>query len=120
MCALDRRRVCPDATLPSVRFLGHQSRPLQHRDVLLDRGERHVVVRGKPRYGLLSDQGAADDVAAGRIGEGLEDPVHLVIGELLVIYNHVVVRYYLVEPRQGLSKTPLRRRVPEAAGPDGW
>jgi len=88
---LDPRRVAADQTFSTVRCLGYEPRPFQHRHVLLHRSEGHVVVLRQLRHGVLTDQRATDDVAAGRIGEGPEDPVHLVVAEML-IYNHLVVR----------------------------
>ena len=49
--------------------------------MLLHRRERHVVGGGQLRDGRLTGEGAPDDVAPRRIGQGPEDPVDLVVGE---------------------------------------
>ena len=80
----------PEA-LAAVGVLAHESGSLQDGDVLLHGGEGHVVGARELRDGRLAREGAAHDVAARRVGEGPEDPVHLVVGELRLC-NHLVVR----------------------------
>ena len=78
-----------DALFPSAALLGDQAGPLQHRDVLLDRGEAHGVYLGQPRHCQLVFKAAAEDVAAGGVGERVEHAVGSLVGEH--IYNHLVV-----------------------------
>ena len=44
--------VGPDDLAPPDALLGHEAGPLEHRDVLLDRGEAHRVVPGELRDAL--------------------------------------------------------------------
>ena len=81
-----------DDALASLRVLGHEAGAFQHGDVLLDRGEGHVVPRGERRdRHLLSRENARDDVPARRVGEGAKELVQLRIAQI-VTYNHMVVR----------------------------
>ena len=80
--------VAPHEPLATALLLGHQPCSLEHRDVLLHGGERHRVALGEGRHRCRLAQHPRDDVAAGGVGEGTEDPVHV----LLLIYNHQVVR----------------------------
>jgi hypothetical protein len=70
--------------------LGDEAGPLQHRDVLLHRGEAHRVGVGQPRHRQLAPDRAEHDVATGGIGQRVEQVVDSVVGELT--YNHLVVR----------------------------
>src|SRR3954471_9205332 len=70
-------------------LLGDEARALQHGDMLLDRGERHRIVRCQLADAFPPAQGAQDDVASGRVGEGGEDAVSVEGG--LHWYNHTVV-----------------------------
>jgi hypothetical protein len=91
----DRLGVAPDESFPAVRVLGDQASSFQDGDVLLHRREGHVIGTCQVRHGDLADQGAPDDVAPGPVGQGPEDPVHLVVGDRVLqalIYNHWVVR----------------------------
>jgi hypothetical protein len=74
---------------PSAALLGDQAGPLKHRDVLLHRGEAHRVGVGQPRHRQLAADAAAEDVAAGGVGQGVEQVVHGPVGQLT--YNHLVV-----------------------------
>ena len=78
--------------LASAALLGDQAGPLQHRDVLLHRGEAHRVVGGESRHRRLAPDAATEDVAARGIGQGMEQAVHVLVGQLT--YNHPVVDYY--------------------------
>jgi hypothetical protein len=75
--------------LPPAAPLGDQASALQHRDVLLHRGEAHLVGVGQSRHRQLVVGGAAQDVAAGGVGQRVEQVVHGPVGQL--IYNHLVV-----------------------------
>jgi len=61
--------------LAAAAPFAEQASSLEHGDVLLHRGERHVVVRGECRDRVLPDQDASQDVAAGAVGEGVEQRV---------------------------------------------
>jgi hypothetical protein len=85
-----RVRSAGDALLAAVPSLRDELRPLEHGDVLLDGGERHVVARrqlGDRRVGV-HDPG--QDVAAGRIGQRAEQLIQSLRCRLS-IYNHLVV-----------------------------
>src|SRR6185312_2734464 len=88
---LQRLRIAVHDLLPSVPLLAHERRPLEHRDVLLHRREAHLVIPGQGAHGLPGPHHLADDVAPGRIRQGLEDAVDLGVAHL--IYNHLVVGY---------------------------
>ena len=85
----DRRAVGVDDLLAAAPLLGHQAGPLEHRDVLLHGREAHRVDVGEPRHRGLAADAAVEDVAARRVGERVEQAVHLRVGER--IYNHPVV-----------------------------
>ncbi len=59
--------------------------------MLLDRGERHVVVAGEFGDGLLTLDGPAQDVPPGRRRQRVEHTVDLRFAEFC-LYNHLVVR----------------------------
>ena len=95
LSATDPVWVAADKSLTSLLALVHESCSFQHGDVLLDGSERHVVLSGELRDRRFVAQRSADDVAPGRVGEGPEDPVHLVVTEVdstFNFYNHLVVR----------------------------
>src|SRR3954469_6340675 len=94
----DGADVATDDLLSSATFLAHQLGPLEHRHVLLDRGEAHVVVAGEDRDRRLLLEHPRDDVATGGVGEGREDPVDVLRSQLM--YNHEVVRYSGRRPAQ--------------------
>ena len=77
--------------LPPAALLGDQAGPLQHRDVLLHRGEAHRVDVGESRHRRLAPDAAVQDVAARGVGQCVEQAVHLLVGQLT--YNHSVVGY---------------------------
>ena len=87
----DHRGIRPDESLAAFRALDDQLGRLKHRDVLLDRRERHVVIGGECRDGLLALESAAQDVAPRRGRERVEDAVDPIIAELRLC-NHLVVR----------------------------
>lgn len=66
---------------PTVRMLGDQTCAFEHGHVLLDGGEGHLVVLSQPRHRRLTQQGSADDVAAGPVREGTEQPIDLIVGQ---------------------------------------
>ena len=68
--------------------LGDERRPLEHGDVLLDRGEADRVPPGERRDGVLALQRAQHDVPPRGVGEGVEDAVDRAGWS---IYNHLVV-----------------------------
>jgi len=71
--------VSADDAFAAPSLLGHQRGSFQDGNVLLDCGPRHVVGRGQFGHRRLTGEGAADDVAAGGIGQGPKDPViHLI------------------------------------------
>jgi hypothetical protein len=80
-----------DDLLAALPLLDHQVRPLEHGDVLLHGGEAHGVGTGQGAHRRLAAQHPGDDVPPGRVGQGGEHAVHLVLVQLT--YNHVVVRY---------------------------
>jgi len=67
--------------LAAVAPLAQQTGAFEHRDVLLHRCERHLVVRGEARHRVLADQHTSQDVATGAVGEGVEQGV----GAILVV-----------------------------------
>ncbi|BDZ47774.1 hypothetical protein GCM10025867_00150 [Frondihabitans sucicola] len=76
--------------LPPVSLLRDEVRALEHGDVLLHRGEAHVVGAGERRDRLLFVDHALHDVAPRGIGQRVEDPIDLVVRQCF--YNHLVVR----------------------------
>ena len=105
--------VAPHNLLPSALLLGHQGSPLQHRHMLLDCGETHGVERSEAGDRKFGNRHPAHDVAAGGIGERLEEAVQFGFSEL--IYNHLVVRYAFRHP---LSMVEIIGRL-TAAGTGG-
>jgi hypothetical protein len=75
--------------LPSTALLGDEAGPLQHRDVLLHRGEAHRVDVGESRHRRLRPDAAVHDVAARGVRERVKEVIHLLVGPS--IYNHSVV-----------------------------
>ena len=75
--------------LTAPALLRDQPGPLEHGDVLLHGGEAHRVGVGEPGDGLLPVDRAAQDVAAGGVGQCVEQAVDCLIAPLL--YNHLVV-----------------------------
>ena len=67
----DRYSQYPHARLPSG--------PVISSKVLADGRERHVVAVREFGDGGFAGQGAPEDVPPGRVGQGPEDPVHLVV-----------------------------------------
>ena len=73
-------RVAGDALGASILPLRDQPRPLQHGDVLLHGGKRHVVVRGELADGRVCVHDARQDVATRRIGERPEQLIQRLDG----------------------------------------
>jgi hypothetical protein len=71
----------------TVSILGHETRALEHPDVLLHRGEAHRVEARQGRDRVLPAHRARHDVTAGGVGECVEEAVGPL---LLLIYNHMV------------------------------
>ncbi len=69
---------------------GEQFHGREHRDVLLDRREAHRVGVRETAHRQLAGHGAAQDVAPGRVGERVEEPIHIGLAQLRY-YNHLVV-----------------------------
>jgi hypothetical protein len=65
--------------------------------VLLHGGEAHRVDVGEPGHRRLLAGAAPEDVAARRVGEGMEEVVDLLAGQLT--YNHPVVGYMIARRR---------------------
>ena len=86
----NRFRVRAHELFPSFAFLDHQARVREHGDVLLHGGEAHRVEAGEAGDVVLTDGNDVEDVAPRRVGEGVEHPVDLGVGEFS-IYNHLVV-----------------------------
>jgi hypothetical protein len=53
----------------------HQPRPLEHDEVLADRGERHREGARQLADGRIATGESRDDRSTGRVGEGAEDEV---------------------------------------------
>jgi hypothetical protein len=83
---------------PPTALLGDQAGPLQHGDVLLHRREAHRIGPRESRDRRLARRAAAKDVAAGGVGESMEQLVNCPVRQ--VIYNHMVVDYPLPHPEQ--------------------
>ena len=86
----DRIGPAGDTLGAAVPALGHKSRTLQHGDVFLHGGKRHVVMRREFAHGRLGVHDSRQDVAPRRVGERPEQRVQGV-GGWLPIYNHMVV-----------------------------
>ena len=85
--------------LAPLGSLDDEAGGLEHADVLLHRGERHVVVGRERRHRLLVLDRPAEDVATRRRRERVEEAVDVVIAQLapltrpgFVSCNHLVVR----------------------------
>ena len=74
-----------------MALLGHQAGSLEHGDVLLDGRKAHRVGPREARNRGLAGGAVAKDVATGRVGQGMEQPVDRILAELT--YNHLVVGY---------------------------
>jgi hypothetical protein len=80
--------------LAATLVLGDEVGPLEHGDVLLHRGEAHRVSPSQVGHGVLAMKRQPDDVAASRIGEGVEQEIGaLRLRGSALIYNHMVARY---------------------------
>lgn len=79
-----------DALSATVPPLGHQPSTLQHCDVFLHSGKRHVVVRGEFAHRRFGGHDPRQNVAPRRVGERPEQLVES-LGRWLSIYNHLVV-----------------------------
>jgi hypothetical protein len=75
----DRLDLAVRELFAAVAPFAEQAGALEDGDVLLHRGERHVVVRGQGRDGVLPDQDASQDVATGAVGEGVEQRIGAVL-----------------------------------------
>jgi hypothetical protein len=77
--------------------LGDEVGSFEDGDVLLHGGETHRVSPSQVGHGVLAVQYQPNDVPAGRIGEGVEQPICLLVCLLCLcwslIYNHMVVHY---------------------------
>jgi hypothetical protein len=80
--------IAGDALRPAVLPLGHQPRPLEHRDVLLHRGERHLVAGRQLADRRVGVHHAGEDVAPRRVGERAEQLVEVLRREPAT-YNHL-------------------------------
>ena len=67
--------VAADELLAAVALLDHEPGALEHGDVLLHGGEAHRVAAGERRHRVLLRHRADDDVAAGGVGERMEDAI---------------------------------------------
>jgi hypothetical protein len=111
----ERLDVTPHQLFSSVAAFVDQLRTLQDPDVFLHRREAHRVARGQRRHGLVGMEHQPHDVAAGGIGQRMEQPIDAIgIFSLagLRTYNHLVVRY---PAGSGLARiscriSPLSRR----------
>jgi hypothetical protein len=79
-----------DALGAAVLAFGHQPGALEHGDMFLDGGERHVVAGGELAHRGFAVHHPRQDVAARGVGERAEDLVERLRGGLQ-IYNHMVV-----------------------------
>ena len=91
--------------LAAVASFAEQAGPFEHGDVLLHRGERHVVARGKCGDRVLSDEHASQDVAAGAVGQGVEQGV----GPVLVPAATTMTNN--IQPIGCMSSSPERLRM---------
>lgn len=82
--------VCTNQPLTARRGLGDESCGLEDGDVLLDGGERHVVLGCERTDGRLTCEGTPQDIATGGVGERAEELVELGLCEGLMC-NHMVV-----------------------------
>ncbi len=86
----DGRDVGADEVLAALASLDHQARSLEHRDVLLDGGERHRVVPRERGHRVLGERHAAQDVEPGGVAQRREHAVGVL--PVRLTYNHEVVR----------------------------
>jgi hypothetical protein len=86
----DRVGIAGHALGAAVLPLGHQPGALEHGDVLLHRGEGHLVARGQLADGRVGVHHTSQDVAPRGVGERAEQLVE-VVRRGLTIYNHLVV-----------------------------
>ncbi|GAA2980484.1 hypothetical protein GCM10010460_15070 [Microbacterium terrae] len=87
----DHDRIRPHPALAPLGALDDELGGLEHRHVLLNRGERHVVRRREFRHRRFAGERPAQDVAPGRIAERPEEAIECIIIESK-FYNHLVVR----------------------------
>ena len=80
--------VAPHELLAATSALDHEVGSLEDSDVLLHRGEAHVVAASERRDGGVVHHRAPHDVAARAIGKRLEQAIDLLIAQTL--YNHTV------------------------------
>ena len=90
MGGLQRRDVAAHALLPALAGLGDEPRALERPDVLVHRGEADRIAAGQVGDGLRVAQDDGEDVAAGGVGQRVEERV----GPLGLVrtYNHSVTR----------------------------
>src|SRR4029079_8902508 len=105
------RDVSGHQVLPALALFGHQSRPLQDRDVLLHGGEAHRVVAGQGGDRERVVNRAPHDVPPRGVGEGLEEPIHLDL-----TYNHTVVYSTQTRPDARGSAEMTWRRLTRRLG----
>src|SRR5690606_25480637 len=98
-----------DEPLAPLGALDDEAGLFEHRHVLLDRGERHVVVAGEFGDGLRALARPAQAVSPGRRRPAREPTVDLRFAEF-TLYNHLVVRY----DRGGVVSRGLLTRIPAA------
>lgn len=77
--ALDGIGITLNDALPSSRDASDKVGRFEHRDVLLNRRERHVIGVRELRNGGLRGERAAQDIAPRAIRKGLEDEIYIVI-----------------------------------------
>ena len=84
----------------------------KHGNVLLHRGERHVVLTRQLGHGDLLGHRAAQDIPPRRRRQRVEEAVHLGFAQLNM-YNHLVVLYagwgQIQGPVAGSAATEFRR-----------
>src|SRR5690606_17948335 len=116
-CTGDHLGVRADEALASFGAFDDEPCLFEHGHVLLDRGERHLVVARQLGHRLLALDRPAQDVAPGRRRQCVEHTVDLRFAEFMM-YNHLVVRYSLrmqvsrgvhVEPQQ-IGRASCRER----------
>ena len=79
-----------DQLLAAVCTLPDEPRAFEHGDVLLHRGEAHLVARGESRHRWRFRERPRQDVASRAIGQGPKELVERLVA--LCLYNHLVVR----------------------------
>lgn len=102
----------PNATVPCPV---NESGAFEHLQVLGDRRPRDLEGRGQPAYRGLADRQPGEDSPPGRVCEGSEDEV-----ELLIIGNHLVTHYASMRPivnSSGLTSVNLDQSQNDSVPP---